>query len=369
MKKAVIVLPTFNEKENIKTLIPQIFAATNKIKDWSFSVLIVDDNSPDGTATRVKKLQTRFDRLHLLSGKRQGLGRAYIRGFSYILPKLKPEVVFEMDADWSHEPSLIPQFIKKIEAGADFVIGARYIKGGSIPKDWAAHRKLFSYLGNLIIRLGFMVLNIHDWTSGYRAIKGYFVEKTIKKMKNYNGYVFQVALLDQAKKEGLRIEEVPLNFKDRKKGVSKINFADYILRILLYVFLNSSFIKYVIVGMIGFIIDFGVSFVLIELVRLYIWLSTVISAELATTSNFLLNNFWSFAHKKIEPKPAVYFSKFIHFNFISVGSIIIQAVGLHVSTTVFPRQFWFIYKALIIVFLVIPYSYFMYNYFIWPKRK
>lgn len=368
MKKAVIILPTYNEKENIKSLIPEIFKIAKTIDDWEISVLVVDDNSPDKTQREVKKLKDEFQNLYLLSGKREGLGKAYARGFAFTLSNLKPDVVFEMDADWSHSPTLIPAFIKKIEQGADFVIGTRYIKGGSMPEDWAPHRKLFSFFGNLIIRFGFMVPNIHDWTSGFRAIKTEFIKKILSGMKDHNGYVFQVALLDKAKKAGLIIDEVPLKFKDRKRGVSKINFIEYITKTLSYVFVNSSFVKYVIVGIIGFIIDFGVSYILIEKIRYVIWLSTVISAELAITSNFLLNNFWSFAHKKIERKLSAYLSKFVYFNFVSAGSIIIQAVGLQITTTLFSFEYWFIYKAVIIIFLIIPYSYFMYNYFIWPKK-
>lgn len=367
MKKAVIILPTYNEQRNIKTLIPAIFKIAEKIKNWQISILVVDDESPDNTSWEVKHLQKKFKELYLIQERKEGLGKAYRRGFNFALKKMKPYLIFQMDADWSHNPNLIPEFLKEIESGADFVIGSRYIKGGSIPKNWGCHRKLFSILGNLIIRLGFMVFKIHDWTSGYRAIKSWFLKGVLPEMENYNGYVFQVALVDKALKNEVVIAEVSLNFKDRKAGKSKINSIYYILNILLYIFLNSSFIKYVVVGIIGFIIDFSISFVLIERAKLFVWLSTVISAEIAIISNFLLNNFWSFSHKKIGGKFSLYLSKFVYFNFISLGSIIIQSVFLQIATKVFPFKFWYFYKALIIVFLIIPYSYYMYNRFIWKK--
>jgi len=368
-RKAAIILPTYNEQENIKTLIPTIFKIAEKIKNWQISILVVDDKSPDNTSREVKHLQKKFKELYLIQERKEGLGKAYWRGFNFALKKINPYLIFQMDADWSHNANLIPEFLTKIESGADFVIGSRYIKGGSIPKNWGWHRKLFSILGNLIIRLGFMTLKIHDWTSGYRAIKSWFLKKILSEIKNYNGYVFQVALVDKAIKSEVAMAEIPLNFKDRKAGKSKINSIHYILNILFYVFSNSSFIKYVIVGIIGFIIDFSLSFVLIERVKLFVWLSTVISSETAIISNFFLNNFWSFSHKKIEAKFSSYLSKFIYFNFVSLGSIIIQSVFLQIATIVFPFKFWYFYKALIIIFLIIPYSYYMYNHFIWKREE
>lgn len=369
MKKAVIVLPTYNERQNIKTLIPTIFKIAKKIKNWQISILVVDDQSPDNTSLEVKYLQKKFPDLYLIQEKKEGLGKAYWRGFNFAIEKISPYVIFGMDADWSHDPNLIPQFLKKIEEGADFVIGSRYVKGGSIPKNWRWHRKLFSILGNLIIRLGFMILKIHDWTSGYRAIKNWFIKEILAEMKNYNGYVFQVALVDKALKTGVTMAEIPLNFKDRKTGKSKINSVHYILNTLSYVFLNSSFIKFATVGIIGFIIDFGISFILIENVKLFVWLSTVISAEIAIVCNFFLNNFWSFAHKKIDHRFTSYITKFIHFNFVSLGSIMIQSICLQIATIVFPLKYWFVYKALIIILLIIPYSYYMYNRFIWKRKE
>lgn len=370
MKKAVVVLPTYNEKENIKNLIPRIFKITANLKNWQVFVLVVDDRSPDNTIHTVEKLQKQFTNLYIIQGKKQGLGTAYFRGFSYALKNINPEVVFEMDADWSHDPLLIPTFLEEIEKGADFIIGSRYIKGGSIPRNWEIHRKIFSVLGNQIIRLGFMALKISDWTSGYRAIKAWFLKEILQEMKNYNGYVFQVALLDKAKKRGLKIAEIPLMFKDRKKGKSKIDSMHYILNTLFYVFLNSSFIKFVIVGSTGFLIDFSTAFILINKFHFPILIGgSIISPGIAIIYNFILNNFWSFSYKEIEHKPFSYFKKFTLFILISIGSIIIQYKTLSLALNLLPHNLWFIYKALIIIFLIIPYSYFMYNRIIWKKVK
>ncbi len=228
MKKAVIVIPTYNESSNIKTLINHITEETSHIKNWRIDILIVDSNSPDNTLHIVKSLQKKHHMLHVISTKKEGLGKAYVNGFSYAMKHLNPFVLFEMDADLSHNPKNIPAFLRAIEQGADFVIGSRYIKNGSIPKNWALYRKLFSALGNLIVRFGFMKLRITDWTSGYRAMKVWIVKSGLPHVETYSGYVFQVALLDHAIKNLSVIKEVPIHFVDREKGVSKINSLQYI---------------------------------------------------------------------------------------------------------------------------------------------
>src|SRR3989338_864653 len=135
MKKAVIILPTYNEAENVSTLIPAIFSQQSFSKNLKLYIVVVDDNSPDQTAAKVINLQKKYSALYLITGKKRGLGRAYIRGFKYAIEKIHPDVIFETDGDWSHSPKLIPEFIKRIDAGADFIIGSRYIPGGAIPAE------------------------------------------------------------------------------------------------------------------------------------------------------------------------------------------------------------------------------------------
>lgn len=368
MKRAVIVVPTYNEVENVKKLIPQIFEEAKKNQNWEIHILIVDSHSNDGTEQAILKLINSYPKLHLLRMKKEGLGRAYIEGFKAALEKLNPYLLFEMDADLSHNPNDISRFLKEIERGADFVVGSRYIKGGSIPKDWGIHRKLFSILGNLIIRFGFMRLKNTEWTNGYRAIKSWIVKDAFDYIKNYSGYVFQVAFLDYALKNNARVIEIPVNFKDRKSGISKINTIQYITSSLLYVFLNSSFIKFVIVGSIGFTIDFGISYLGIERLEKPVWITTLIGTETAIISNFLLNNFWSFAHKKIGNNSRTFIFNFLKFNLVSSGAIIIQTIGMHLLDSFFGREWWYIYKVLIIIFIVVPYSYILYNKFIWKNK-
>ncbi|HLL60503.1 MAG TPA: GtrA family protein, partial [Candidatus Nitrosocosmicus sp.] len=338
------------------------------IEKWEIHILVVDDNSPDSTAEEIVTLQKKYKKLFLLKSQKEGLGKAYTKGFKYAFEHIRPDVIFEMDADWSHNPKDIPNFLSAIEKGSDFVIGSRYRKGGSIPQDWPIHRKVLSIFANLIVRLGFMKPRITEWTNGYRAIRSWIVKAALPHLENYTGYVFQIAFLDFAIKNNAVISEVPVKFTDRVDGKSKMSSIQYITNTLFYVFTNSPFIRFAIVGGVGFIIDFGLSYILIEKRHLAVWLSTVISAETAIISNFLLNNFWSFSHKKLESKASVFINKFVRFNFIAVVSILIQSTTLHFATEKFGQDYWYIYKIIIIALVIIPYSYFTYNRLIWKKK-
>lgn len=371
MKKAVIILPTYNEAKNVEELLASITEVISTIKQWNIELLIVDSNSPDKTAEKVKQLQKKYKNLYLIETPKEGLGKAYLRGFEYAINEMKAFVVFEMDADLSHDPALIPQFLEKIQNGADFVIGSRYRKGGSIPKDWGLHRKLFSVLGNWIIRLGFMKLRITDWTSGFRAIKSWVVKSTVGNIDNYTGYVFQVAILDNAVKLKAVIDDVPLNFIDRKEGVSKMESTQYIMQTLWYVFTHSPFVKFVIVGGFGFLIDVSLFTYLHVILGASILVSNLISTETALISNFIFNNFWSFSHKQVNNSVLSYVKSFLKFNFISSGSILIQTLGLKLCDYFFSpsEETLVIYKIIIIIFIIIPYSYFFYNKVIWKEKN
>ncbi len=380
MKKALIVLPTHNEGGTIEKLIEDILKQNQNLPNWDIEILINDSDSTDDTAKIVQGLCKKFpEKVYLLKTKKEGLGKAYHQAFTYAIENIHPFVIFQMDADFSHNPENIPAFLDQIAKGADFVIGARYIKGGSIPKNWGWYRKILSICGNLIVRFGFMKLNIHDWTSGFRAVKTWIIKDNLSFVEKYSGYVFQIALLDQSLKKNAKVSEVPINFIDRKYGKSKIIFSQYIFQILAYIFLNSSFVKFVIVGFIGFAVDFSSAYLFINKLHTAKVTANIYSAELAIFFNFLLNNFWSFKDKKIIGGFLAYLMKFITFNFVSSGSIIIQWVGLSLALRflgdkninmfgLFSLSSWILYKVLIIAFLIIPYSYVLYNKFIWKKK-
>jgi dolichol-phosphate mannosyltransferase len=223
-----------------------------------------------------------------------------------------------------------------------------------------------------------MKLSTTDWTGGYRAIKSWVVKSAMNHISHYTGYVFQVALLDYAQLQGSRLAEVPIAFVDRTEGESKINSFQYIMQTFLYVLTHSSFIKYVITGFMGFGVDFGISYALIAS-HMAKGTATIISAEFAIVANFLMNNFWSFKDKKITGGVIGYATKFLFFNLVSSGSIVIQYFGIvwllrlfgdraiHISLIAVPS--WIIYKILIIGCVIIPYSYILYNKLIWKKKE
>lgn len=216
----VVTMPTYNEAENIgqmiDVLIKDIFP---KIKNHKMMLLVVDDKSPDGTGKIVKKNKEVF----LLEGNKEGLGRAYARGFRYAIDKLKADAVMEMDADFQHDPMDIPRFVKEFDNGADYVIGSRYVSGGSIPNEWSIERKFLSVIGNLTYRIGLLMLDIHDFTTGYRLarVKGFL--DTINFDKVFiRSFAYKTLLLYEMKKLGAKVKEIPINFNLRKIGDSKM---------------------------------------------------------------------------------------------------------------------------------------------------
>src|SRR3989344_1126529 len=152
--KIVVINPTYNEKGNIERLITileeEVFP---KIKNHEMHILVADDNSPDGTGKIVEDLTKKYKNLHLVTGPKQGLGAAYVRAMTFAIEKLDADVMFEMDADFFHDPHKIPEFLQKIDEGYDMAIGTRYSGGGSIPANWGLHRKAFSKVANMIIRV------------------------------------------------------------------------------------------------------------------------------------------------------------------------------------------------------------------------
>ncbi|MBD3279178.1 MAG: glycosyltransferase [Candidatus Pacebacteria bacterium] len=329
MPKAIVIIPTYNEKENITPTITALQKIFKKIKNWQLGILVVDDNSPDKTAQIVKKLQKKQPNLHLLvKPKKAGLGDAYLKGMEHAFNKLQANVVFEFDADLSHDPSKIPQFLNKIDQGYDFVIGSRYIKGGGIPQNWGLHRKFLSVVGNLVILLVLANWTVRDWTSGYRAITKKAYQAVVPELvsSRFSGYTFQIGFLHKTIKKGFKVTEVPFVFKDRELGKSKIG-PEYIKNTLVYIFkmrlqeiLKSRVFKFIIVGTIGASVQLST----LQFWRLWLpyQLAFFLAIEGAVLTNFILSNFWTFADRKL--KLNQYPVKFVQFNLASGGSILIQ---------------------------------------------
>src|SRR3989344_885261 len=374
--KAVIILPTYNEKGNVERLIEllekDIFP---KIKNYNMAILVADDNSPDGTAEEVKKLSKKWDNIDLSMGKKEGLGAAYIRAMDYAISKMGADVVFEMDADGQHDPKKVTEFLEKIDEGYDMVIGNRYSDGGSIPPNWPIQRKIFSIVGNMIVKIVLGRFHIHDWTGGYRAIKKEVFLKERDRLTEFRGYTFQVSFLHKAVSDKFKIAQVPFHFTDRTLGKSKIAPMEYIINVLKYIFVarfwelvHSPFLKYAVTGFIGYLINAVSLEIFSEAFKLAPFFAAFLSAELSIIFNFFVNNFWAFGGQKIT-NPLKILIKFPQFNLVSFGSLLIISTTVFLGThlfgnTTFVRQISLI---IAIALFVIHYSYSMYNIFIWKR--
>lgn len=213
--KTLVVIPTYNERENIAAIVPAIFEATPNVE-----ILVVDDNSPDGTQDVVRELQKRFPKVHLLPRKgKEGLGRAYIAGFKWGLENGFDAIV-ENDADWSHRPADLAKIVEAIP-NYDFVVGSRWVPGGAVA-NWTLSRKMLSLGGSFYARqiLGYP---IRDWTGGFNAWKAGTLRKIDLDSVKSNGYSFQIELKYRALRLGCNGIEIPILFEDRRAGQSKMS--------------------------------------------------------------------------------------------------------------------------------------------------
>lgn len=214
-QKSLVIIPTYNEMENIPKLIPIVLS-----QDDSIDILIVDDNSPDGTANYVEQIIQNNNRVHLIkrSGK-LGLGTAYITGFKYALQN-NYDYIFEMDADFSHDPNEIKNFLVAIKEN-DFVLGSRYINGVRV-LNWPMRRLLLSFFASVYTRI-ITGMPVRDATGGFKCFRRKVLEAIdLDKIKS-NGYSFQIEMTFKAYKKGFKFVEIPIVFVDRVKGKSKMS--------------------------------------------------------------------------------------------------------------------------------------------------
>lgn len=213
--KTIVIIPTFNERENIKKIIPAIRAVDKKIH-----VLVIDDASPDGTAAEVMKMAKSSTGVKLIkrAGK-LGLGTAYVEGFKYAL-KHKYDYIFEMDADFSHDPKYIPLFLEEIKKN-DIVVGSRYLTGISVV-NWPISRLILSKAANFYAR-AITGLPMTDLTSGFKCYRRRVLESIRFDSVHSDGYAFQIEMHYKAWKNGFKLKEIPIIFEDRHAGTSKLS--------------------------------------------------------------------------------------------------------------------------------------------------
>jgi dolichol-phosphate mannosyltransferase len=401
MEKIVIVMPAYNEAENIGLMIKALLEEEfPKIKNAEMHLLVVDDYSPDQTGQVVKENAKKYPQLHLLQKPKEGLGWAYVRGFQYAITKLSADAVMEMDADFQHPPRFVKPMVEAYLGGADYVIGSRYVKGGSIPKEWALFRKFWSYFGNLYARLVLMQFSLHDLTTGFRLtkVKGVLDKVELEKLMELDRFAYKIDLLFKTIKVAKRVTEVPLQFVSRSREKSKFNpkeaIASFKIATILGIKDKIRFLKFGTVGFVGYLVNaltlelFSKSQIVSDLAAgLAFTRGTVFSlaaqsaswaaalaTEMAIISNFIFNNLWTFSEAKIS-KPLKLVFKFLQFNLTSLGAVVIQFVVIGLAVKFFGdtrtvRQIGLLAG----LPLVLSFNYTMYNLVIWktwrfPKRN
>jgi dolichol-phosphate mannosyltransferase len=332
-----MVIPTYKEKENLPLLLERVFSAFKRSK-ISGEVIIVDDNSPDGTGALANSLRNKYPGLSVIRRKgKLGLSSAVLEGFRYA----KGDVLGVMDADLSHPPEAIPEMFAAIEKGADVSIGSRYVKGGGI-EGWSAYRKMQS-LGAVL--LGRLFVKARDPMSGF-----FLVKKSCLK-ENLDPKGFKILLEILVKADCKNIREIPITFMNRKRGKSKLGGGEifsYIENLLHYASYRrktgSQFLKFAFVGFLGTLINLAVLYSLTEMLGIYYILSAVAAFVTAVTSNFLLNKVFTF-RERLGHKAT---SKYLKFLVVSVLGLSVNLALLYVLTE-FLRVYYLFSQVIAIV--------------------
>lgn len=375
MQKVVIVIPTYNEREQTPKMIEALAVFFKTIKNYDMHLLYADDTSPDKTYEIVQEKMKKYPWLHLaLNEKKSGIGGGYIKGFRYAMEKLNADYVMEFDSDFQHRIEDIPVLLAKIEDGYDLIIGSRYVKGGSIPNDWGFKRKFFSVIGNLICRIGFLTLRIHDFTTGFKLtkVKGNLDKYNLDGFYS-NSFAYKIQMTAEMANSGKKIVEVPIQFKPRIAGESKLiknELLDFLRVIFLFQLHNPKMIKLFKFGIVGFT-GFVVNYIALRLLRNYgltETLSWAFSTELAIINNYIFNNIWTFKEQEIKGLKQTIF-KFLQFNLTSAGALVIQSIAGPIGVKLIGVQYDALVLAFVVLFLVLPYNFTMYNLVIWRKKK
>lgn len=348
-----IVLPCYNEAENIRPMVQQLLALD---PDWQ--ILVADDNSPDGTAGVVQSLRSECPRVHLSSGEKQGLGAAYKRAMGVAMQQLGADIVVQMDADFSHDPEEVARLVQLVRGGVDIAIGSRYVAGGSIDPGWHALRRGLSGGGNWLARYIAGIRGINDCTAGFRALRASALRQIEVQRLPVNGYAFQIALLHRMLLHDMQAREHPIHFKDREHGKTKLGLSDMIeffLAVWLLRFPSTwTFVKFSLTGLSGVVVNLLAFFLLLKM-GVHKYLASPLAIELSILSNFLINNYWTFADRELFGNKLV---RGLRFNAVSFGTLLISYATFLVLSALFPTGSALLHQGL----AIIPAA--LFNYFI-----
>lgn len=367
-------MPVWNEAENIKKMVKQLLEVEFPTIDADMHLLVVDNHSKDETEQIVKDASKKYKKVSIIQQQNSGLGWAYVSGFKYAINNLKADAVLEMDGDFQHPTRFVKPMVDAYLNGAEYCIGSRYVKGGSIPKEWALPRRAVSYFGNLFIRFVLLKFSIHDLTTGFRLskVKGVLDQIDFDNLMELNRFAYKVDLLYQCIKNSKKTVEVPLEFAPRTMEKSKFNakemIATFKVAIILGIKDKIRFIKFGIVGGTGFLVNY-LGLELLKIAGLSTYWSTLLATELAIISNFTFNNIWTFKDKEIKRFKDIVV-QFIKFNLTSIFAVIFQPLIVLLGTNLFgDTSFVRLASLLFALIFVLIYNYTVYNLFIWRTWK
>ena len=363
--RLVVVVPTYNEKENIEEIIKKVLQEAKNIPDFDLHVLVSDSHSPDGTAEKVLRISKDNARVHYLDVKERGLGVGIVIGHRYAIDRLKADVLAQMDGDLSHDPSSLPTMLEYIKKGYDLINGSRLMRGGKNLLGW--HRRLFTRGSSLYCRLSWGTFHLTEYTNSYRVFtKKLFENIDFSKVPwRARTYIIQPAFLYAAITVGAKIKEVPITFEDRKRGYSKAQIISYTFDVLKFGIKvrfqrSKTFIKFLMVGtasyllnaivlgllnrgqiyavgvfakpLLSFIPQDGGTPTLLFLTFDRLFVSSVISIELSIIFNFFFHENWTFRARSHEGSVI---TRFLKFNLTSIGSPLIQLTSILTFAKIF----------------------------------
>ncbi|OGJ60141.1 hypothetical protein A3D11_01615 [Candidatus Peribacteria bacterium RIFCSPHIGHO2_02_FULL_49_16] len=226
-----VIIPTYNEARTIGALLDEVLSSLKEMPQHEWSVLVVDGHSSDGTGDIVREKVSKIGTIHLIEEQaKRGIALAYLTGIDHVLHVLYADAFIEFDGDGQHDPRDITRLVEKFEQGFDYVIGSRYVEGGSVPKDWAWHRKFLSRFGSMYARL-LLRLPVHDVTSGFKLTRTKDLERRIPLTPDgllSRHYAYKIHLLTAMVRSGARVMEVPITFRSREHDASKSTWRDIV---------------------------------------------------------------------------------------------------------------------------------------------
>lgn len=346
LKKCVVVLPTFNEKENLESFTKEVLAVEKLMPGWKVELVITDSASPDGTGKIAERLANENPRIHYLNVER-GLGVGIIKGHLYSIETLNPDVMAQLDADGQVDVAVLPKLVQAIEDGYDLALGSRFVKGGR--NDLSLSRRIFSMGASWVVRVLMGPFDIKEVTNSARAFTPQlFRQINLDRMPwREKSFIIQPAFLNEAILAGAKYKEVPLVFKNRAEGYSKNKTFNYTYDVITYSidarlhkwgmpipFFKMSrraktFLKFGLVGATGTLIDFLFYKIFINYYGFPPATAKAISTAIAIINNFVLNDIWTFRGRKNNDNYFRKFGTFVAVSSIGLGIAVLIVKGLH----------------------------------------